>query len=138
MIRVVIDTNIIVSALLQQAGLPAQVLLLATGGLIQMCVSDNVYAEYEKVVPRPRFKRSAAEVEGALTSIRTNASWWKSSMKVEACSDPDDNIFLECAQAAKADYLITGNQRDFPNVWAGTRIVTAREFLNAIAYIQGP
>ena len=49
---------------------------------------------------------------------------------MRACSDPHDDIFLECAQAAEADYLITGNVRDFPAVWDSTRIVTAREFLD--------
>jgi predicted nucleic acid-binding protein len=49
---------------------------------------------------------------------------------VRVCSDPDDDIFLECAQAAAAHYLVTGNAKDFPAVWAGTKIVTARQFLD--------
>ncbi len=57
MIRVVLDTNIIVSALLQPLGPPAQVFLLAIGASIQLCVSGNVYAEYEEVIRRPRFRR---------------------------------------------------------------------------------
>jgi putative PIN family toxin of toxin-antitoxin system len=57
MIRVVIDTNILVSALLQPSGLPAQVFVLALGGSIQLCVSGEVYAEYEEVISRPRFQR---------------------------------------------------------------------------------
>jgi putative PIN family toxin of toxin-antitoxin system len=55
MIRVVIDTNILVSALLQPSGLPAQVFVLALGASIQLCVSGEVYAEYEEVISRPRF-----------------------------------------------------------------------------------
>ena len=57
MIRGVIDTNILVSALLQPSGLPAQVFVLALGGSIQLCVSGEVYAEYEEVISRPRFQR---------------------------------------------------------------------------------
>jgi hypothetical protein len=57
MIRVVIDTNILVSALLQPSGLPAQVIVLALSGSVQMCVSGDVYAEYEEVISRPRFQR---------------------------------------------------------------------------------
>jgi len=56
----------------------------------------------------------------------------KAYEKVHACSDPDDDIFLECAQAATAHYLVTGNTRDFPAAWFSTRIVTAREFLDAV------
>ncbi|HMD95932.1 MAG TPA: putative toxin-antitoxin system toxin component, PIN family [Terriglobia bacterium] len=50
MIRVVLDTNTIVSALLQPLGPPAQIFLLAIGGSIQMCVSGSIYAEYEEVI----------------------------------------------------------------------------------------
>jgi predicted nucleic acid-binding protein len=42
--------------------------------------------------------------------------------------DEPDNRFLECAEAAKADFLITGNLRHFPKEWKGTRVVTARQF----------
>jgi predicted nucleic acid-binding protein len=52
------------------------------------------------------------------------------------CVVPDDNVFLECAEAADAHYLITGNLRDFPERWRHTQIVTAREFLEVIAGAQ--
>jgi predicted nucleic acid-binding protein len=47
-------------------------------------------------------------------------------------SDPADNIFVECADAARADYLITGNQRHFPNFWKNTKIISSSEFLSLI------
>jgi len=47
--------------------------------------------------------------------------------------DPDDNIFLECADSARADYLITGNQRHFPAFWKQTKIITSREFVTLAA-----
>jgi putative PIN family toxin of toxin-antitoxin system len=59
MIRVVIDTNIVVSALLQPAGLPAAVLMLALSGKVELCVSDAIFAEYDEVIRRPHFKRHA-------------------------------------------------------------------------------
>jgi predicted nucleic acid-binding protein len=59
----------------------------------------------------------------------------KPSKKVYACSDPDDDIFLECAQAARAHYIVTGNLKDYPAEWAGTQIVTSRQFLDALANI---
>lgn len=49
------------------------------------------------------------------------------------CIDPDDDIFLECAQAAEASWLVTGNTRDFPAVWEGTEIVTPRRFLDSLS-----
>jgi predicted nucleic acid-binding protein len=51
-------------------------------------------------------------------------------------SDPDDDIFLECAQAARAHYIVTGNLKDFPTTWADTQIVSARQFLDAVAEIE--
>jgi uncharacterized protein len=138
MIRVVLDTNILVSALLQPQGLPARAFLMALAGTTaQLCVSGDVYAEYEEVVRRPKFNRDEAVIESALHAIRQNGFWVKPSEKVNVCSDPDDNIFLECAQAARAHYLVTGNLKDFPAKWANTQIVTARQFLDAVAEGQG-
>lgn len=120
MIRVVLDTNIIVSALLQPLGPPAQVFLLALGETVQMCVSGGMYAEYEEVIRRPRLHRTEETILSALETIRMKAFWVKPSDTVRACSDPDDDVFLECAQASGASYLVTGNVRDFPLRWVGT------------------
>ena len=56
MIRVVIDTNTFVSALLQPESLPAAVLMLALSGQVQLCVSQAVFAEYDEVIRRPRLQ----------------------------------------------------------------------------------
>jgi putative PIN family toxin of toxin-antitoxin system len=126
MIRVVLDTNIIVSALLQPLGPSAQIFLLALGGSIQLCVSGAIYAEYEEVISRPRFQRTEAVVTGTLKAIREKGLWVRPTEEVRACPDPDDDIFLECAQAAQAAYLVTGNIKHFPTSWAGTKVVTPR------------
>jgi putative PIN family toxin of toxin-antitoxin system len=129
MIRVVLDTNILVSALLQPLGPPARVFRLATSGVVQLCMSGDIFAEYEEVIRRPRFRRSDGVVEGALRIIRENAFWVRPTESIRKCADPDDDVFLECAQAAKAHYLVTGNIKDFPFPWHQTQIVTARQFL---------
>ncbi len=132
MIRVVLDTNVIVSALLQPLGPPAQVLLLATGGLIQLCVSGRTYAEYEAVIRRPRFDRDESVIAAMLTTIREQSLWVRPAASVTACLDPDDDMFLECAQEGRADYLVTGNLKHFPESWLDTRIVNPRRFLDSI------
>ncbi len=132
MIRVVIDTNILVSALLQPDSLPAAVLMLALSGDVQWCVSDAVFAEYDEVIRRPRLKRPPDVIEGTLQSIRKLGYWVKSGVPVEECSDPDDNMFLECAQAAEADYLVTGNKRHFPDRWKKTEVIGARELIELL------
>jgi uncharacterized protein len=116
MIRVVLDTNIFISALLQPQSLPARVFLLALDGITaQLCVSGDIYSEYEGVIRRPKFGRSDAVIERALRAIRQNGLWVKPSNNVRACHDPDDDIFLECAETARAHYLVTGNLKHFPS-----------------------
>ena len=133
MIRVVLDTNIIVSALLQPFGPPGRIFVLAIGGSIQLCISGDVYAEYEEVISRPRFQWSEDIIGGALHTIREQSLWVRPTETIRACSDPDDDIFLECAHAAQADYLVTGNLKHFPTVWSATRILAPRRLLNIIS-----
>lgn len=85
-----------------------------------MCVSGVIFAEYEEVMRRPRIRRTEETILSALETIRTKAFWVRSSDPVRACSDPDDDVFLECGQASSASYLVTGNVRDFPPRWVGT------------------
>ncbi len=99
----------------------------------QLCVSGAIYAEYEEVARRSCFKRSDSEIEAMLRAIRERGFWIKPTQRVRACSDPDDDIFLECAQAAAAHYLVTGNTKHFLLTWASARIVTPRQFLDAIS-----
>jgi uncharacterized protein len=133
MIRAVLDTNVIVSALLQPLGPPARVFLLAISGSIQLCVSGSVYAEYEEVIRRPRLRLTESVITSMLDTIREKGYWVRPAEAIRACSDPDDNTFLECAAAAEADYLVTGNLRHFPSSWMKTRIVSPRYFLDVLS-----
>jgi putative PIN family toxin of toxin-antitoxin system len=85
MIQVVLDTNILISALLQPQGLPARIFLMTMAGTTtQLCVSGDIYAEYEEVIRRPRFNRSEAVIEHTLRAIRQNGFWIKPSERVHA------------------------------------------------------
>jgi putative PIN family toxin of toxin-antitoxin system len=103
-IRVVLDTNIVVSALLQPLGPPAQLFVLVYGGSIQLCISGSVYAEYEEVIRRPRFRRSEDVITAALQNIREKSLWARPTETIRACSDPDDDMFLECGQLVRTPY----------------------------------
>ena len=100
--------------------------------LNRLCVSGNIYAEYEEVISRPRLQRPDDVITSTLQAIREKGFWVRPMETVRACSDPDDDIFLECAQAAQADYLVTGNLKHFPASWAGARIVTPRWLLDSL------
>jgi putative PIN family toxin of toxin-antitoxin system len=88
MIRIVIDTNILVSALLQPESVPANVFMLALSGQVQLCLSDAVFAEYDEVIRRPHLKRSPDVIEGTLQSIRKLGHWVKPAVRVHVSSDP--------------------------------------------------
>jgi len=131
MIRVVLDTNIVVSALLQPLGPSARILVLVLSDAIQLCVTGTIYAEYEEVLRRPRFRLDENVIAAALEAIRLKGLWVKSPPTIRVCPDPDDDIFVECAAAAEADYVVTGNVKHFPSAWGKTRVVTPRQFVDA-------
>ena len=95
-------------------------------------MSGPVYAEYEEVLQRPRFRRIEASINPTLQLIREIGLWVRPTESVRICKDPDDDIFLECAQEARASWLVTGNVRHFPSTWQGTEVVTPRQFLDRL------
>ena len=134
MIRVVLDTNILISAILTPQGTPAQVLLLCLSDpTIQLCMSAPVYAEYDEVIHRPKFKRTQNEISAILGHLRQTCIWVRPHARVQVCTDLDDNIFLECAQAAEANFIVTGNAKHFPTFWQRTQIVSAHQFTEEVS-----
>lgn len=132
-LRIVLDTNVVVSALLNSDGLERSVLLLALTPPAKLFVSGAILAEYGLVLRRPRLKIDPARTDELLSLINELATTVTPAQRVVAATDQSDNKFLECVQAAGADYLVTGNKRHFPKTWAGTIVVNAREFLNVIS-----
>ncbi len=133
MIKVILDTNIVVSANLKAAGLEALVLRMALTRSVQMQVSPPVLAEYENVLRRPKFKFASERIEEVLQLMGKASILLTELPTVSESSHETDNRFLECAEAAGADFLITGNTKHFPLKWKDTKIVTARQFLERIA-----
>ena len=133
MIGVVLDTNIVVSALLKPEGLEDQVFRLCLAGRLRPCLSPAVLDEYELVLPRPKFKLTSKEVTTTLNKLRQASSLVHSSHTLKVASHEPDNRFLECAEAAQADFLVSGNRRHFPKQWKTTKVVNARELLSTIS-----
>ena len=128
-IRVVLDTNVVVSAHLNSEGYERSVLDLALSGKLRMFVSEAILREYESVLRRPKFRLKPLHVSRSLRLLRSAARLVAPYGQLNIARDPGDNRFLECAEAAKADYLVTGNKRHFPKQWRQTLIVNARELL---------
>jgi putative PIN family toxin of toxin-antitoxin system len=132
MIRVAVDTNVVVSGVLVDEGLPASILDLAANKAILMIVTADVLAEYENVLRRPRFRISQSRIGQVLSVIRKTSLLVETGRTLSISRDEADNRFYECAEAGKADYLITGNTKHFPLNHKGTKIVTPREFIELV------
>jgi len=132
-LRLVLDTNILVSAALKPDGLQRTVLILAMTKPARWYVSNAILAEYREVLARAEFKIRKGLQQQFLQFIKNHAQLTKPARALQVAKDPDDNKFLECTDAARADYLITGNQRHFPKFWKQTKVITSREFISIVA-----
>ena len=135
--RVVLDTNVVVSGLLKPAGNERRVLRLVLAGRgITILISSPIITEYEAVLSRPRFKLQPSEITQTLQALRAAADWIEPNVTVTIVKDESDNRFLECAVAGQADYIVTGNVRHFPTQYKGIKIVQARRLLELLAPIH--
>jgi putative PIN family toxin of toxin-antitoxin system len=112
--RVVLDTNVVVSGLLQSQGNPAQVLALALAGAMHVCYDRRILGEYAEVLARPRFQFSQERVREVLTKLELDGIPVQASEERLDLPDPDDEPFLAVALAGSADYLVTGTWRITP------------------------
>ena len=132
-LRLVIDTNVLVSAALKPEGLQRTTLVLAVTKPARFYVSRPILQEYANVLARQELGIRKGVRQQLLQLVRSHSYIVTPSRRLEVAGDPDDNMFLECADAAKADYLVTGNQKHFPRFWKKTKIITAREFISLAA-----
>lgn len=132
-LRLVIDTNVVISAAIKPAGLQRTVLLLAITKPARWYVSRPVLEEYRDVLARKELNIRKGLQSQLLQLIRKRSDCLSKTRRVEAALDPDDNVFLECADAAGADYLVTGNQKHFPKFWKKTKVITPGEFISLVA-----
>ena len=132
-LRLVIDSNILVSAALKPDGLQRTVIVLATSKPARFYVTNAILAEYREVLARPELNIRRGLRQQLLQLVRNHAQLIKPARAIQVANDPDDDKFLECADASRADYLITGNQRHFPHFWKKTKVITSREFIGIVA-----
>ena len=131
--RVVLDTNVVISALFRFPSVSSAAFSIAL-----MCdhyTTEAILAEYEGVLKRRKFGFADDTVDGIMRNIRQTSKLVKTDQWVNVSPDPTDNKFLECCLAAEADFLITGNAKDFPRTFRQTRIVNPREFLDQYLHL---
>lgn len=133
MAKAVLDTNVVVSGLRNPEGNAASVLRLAESRAFRCYVSKAILNEYADVLPRPDIGLNREQITKFLRMVRRIFIMVSPARKITAATDPDDNVFLECALEAKADYVVTGNLRHFPARFQDIRVVSARQFLSILA-----
>jgi putative PIN family toxin of toxin-antitoxin system len=130
--KIVLDTNVLVSALIQKSFPYLIVYHFYFEGKFELCVSKDLLIEYLDVLNRDKFSRFPdfkAKAELVLAHIASNASFFEPKKKVKKLRDPDDDMILELAQECKADYIVTGNTKDFTiSKFKKTLIVTPAEY----------
>ena len=128
--QAVYDTNVIVSAILKAGSIPASLVSLALQGTVQLYLSSALLAEYTEVLKRPAFGFNPKTVNTFLAELKNAAIMVDPAMRVTSALDEPDNRILECALEAKAQYVITGNNKHFPfSQFKGIKILTPREFI---------
>lgn len=130
-IKVVIDTNVFISALVS-GGNALEIIRLFLKGDIEAYLSPFIIAEVTRIL-REKFLWEEAKIEKLLQLIKSKAKEVYPQVKVSIIkSKDDDNRILECALASKVDYLISGDKRHILPLkeFKGIRIVSVSEFLD--------
>ena len=130
--RIVIDTNVLISALLNPHGTPRQVF----DTVIEFCIllqSEPCLTELETRLAKRKFQKYLSTLDRSMfmTLLRNNSQLITVKHSTEICSDPDDNKFLELSVSGQAKYLITGD-KDLLIIreYEGIKILTASQFLS--------
>jgi len=126
--RVVIDTNVLASALMTPTGNPAKVFKMFLTETIVLVYSEEIMFEYEDVLYRPRLRILAEDADAVLKAIRQYGDMVIPSKSSDLMPDEDDRVFYDTASCAGA-YLITGNKRHYPDE---SFILTPSEFLELL------
>jgi putative PIN family toxin of toxin-antitoxin system len=132
-LRVVADTNVLVSALLF-GGPPEQIVLAGLRGEIQLLTSNPLLKELERVL-KGKFKLHLHLVRNIIEEIKEVAELVEVSSHINVISCPDDdNRVLECAVDGKAEFIVTGDTKHILPLkeFRGTKILSPSEFLNRL------
>jgi len=131
--RAVIDTNVFISALIGQYSYPYKIFdeLVLTGGII-LCMSAQLWTEYEGVSQRTKFQQIPGFTEKArklLAAMKEIAMFAEPTTQITLIKDEPDNRLLELAVATQASVIVTGNSRHFTfDEYEGIKIQSPKDF----------
>jgi hypothetical protein len=107
--RVLVDTNVWISALINKLGFPARVLQALKEERFELIISQVLVEELREVLSRPRLRRyvEEQEAEELITLLKDRAIWVEPPGELRLCRDPDDDLALETALLGRAQYMVT-------------------------------
>ena len=129
---VVVDTNVLISAMIKENSVPYKVIDLVFNGKIIPLMHEKILAEYERVANRTKFKFLDYVIEFFINGMKDNGKFIDAKDFDEVLPDPNDKIFYCVLMTTREDveaYLVTGNLKHFP---IKPFIVTPRELLDII------
>lgn len=141
-LRVVVDTNVWVSALINPYGPPAQVLAALKRNAFEPILAPALLDELVEVVRRPRLRRyrlRQEEIEELQNLLRDKSRWVEPTGEVHLCRDPADDLLVEAALLGQAQYMVTRDddlKRDLELIQRmeeqGIHVVSVRQFLRLL------
>jgi putative PIN family toxin of toxin-antitoxin system len=139
-LRIVLDTNVLVSGILSPHGPPGRILDLAVRGDLHVLYDDRILAEYREVLGRPKFALRPEDVAQVLGQLERTGEAVSASPVSVTLKDEDDLPFLEVSVSGASDALITGNAADLEPVRGshGARVVSPRELMDEITQPADP
>ena len=128
--RVVVDTNVLVSGLLGAYTGSGEIVRMISSGSLKLCHDSRILEEYREVLLRPKFPFQKSDIEFFLDKARSSGQAVAAQPLGFSLVDPDDEPFLEVALSGKARFLITGNLKDYSRYRGNTPdIVSPGDFL---------
>lgn len=131
-IYAVIDTNVLVSAMLSSESIPGYLTERALTGNVVPVLSEEILAEYEEVLSRPKFSFPREAVQALLDGLKKRGVLVEPVAVEEEFADPDDAVFFAVTMETRKSedaYLVTGNLRHFP---LRPFVVTPRQMLDIL------
>jgi putative PIN family toxin of toxin-antitoxin system len=123
--KIVLDTNIIVSAFLNPKGIPGEIVSMVLSKKMEICYDNKILAEYTEVLIRSKFDFEKELVNDFLKFIKAHGEYVLAEPQKIIFTDEDDKKFYDVLKSSDASYIITGNKKHYPKE---KNILSPREF----------
>lgn len=129
--KIVLDTNVLVSGLLTPFGTSGEIVRMVSAGILIVQYDSRILSEYREVLYRPKFQFNHEWIDLLLDYIRKSGQSVPAGPLKNRLPDPDDEPFLEIAVAGRTACLITGNKAHYPpKAREGIKVLSPSEFIS--------